>query len=165
MCVSRWPWIEDKFPTLSSGGLHFKRPFSGQPDTRWVCSLSSLPFAEEQPGSSQNEEDDDEVLTSSWPPIHCAFQSRLGDTLNKPSAAFLCPSQHLRWNWRWAPWIVNADPKWGFNNPCPILLSGCISHPKVGQKAVLKRNPTNGHWQIRRDEKLRGKIQVLNFKK
>ncbi|CAI9159297.1 unnamed protein product [Rangifer tarandus platyrhynchus] len=52
----------------------------------------------EQPGSSQN---DDEVLTSSWPPIHCAFQSRLGDTLNKQAlAACLCPSQHLRWNWR-----------------------------------------------------------------
>lgn len=47
-------------------------------------------------------------------PIHCAFQSRLGDTLNKALLLVRCPSQCLRWNQRWAPWIVNADPKGGF---------------------------------------------------
>ena len=46
-------------------------------------SVFSLPLPEEQPGSSQNEEDNNEVdlelaLTDR------AFQSRPGDTLNKP---------------------------------------------------------------------------------
>lgn len=74
---------EDKFPTLSSGGLHFRDPsVASQTPGGCAISLFFTSSPEEQPGSSQNEEEDNEVdleLALTRP-----FQSRPGDTLNKP---------------------------------------------------------------------------------
>lgn len=131
---------KQSFQTLSSGSLHFKTPFRGcpRPSMGWAVSLGfSLPL----PGRAVRLTKWGQGVDLELAPIHCAFQSTLGDTLNKPLLhAGVLPNAWGGTRNEFHELLMLIRNR-AFNNSCPHLFSGWSSHSKGGQEAVLTEQP------------------------
>lgn len=144
--VSHWPWIKNKVSNPQLWSLHFKTPFRGCPRP-WMGEQSVLVFSlplgwwwwgvRGAVKLTKWEQGVDLELA----PIHCAFQSRLGDTLNKPLLhAGILPNASGGTRNEFHELLMLVWSR-AFNNCFPHLFSGWSSHSRGGQEAVLTEKP------------------------
>lgn len=99
--------------------------------------------------------------TGCWPrvgPAPLCISKQIRRHFEQALTAVRCLSQRLRWNGRWAPWIVNADPNGALSNSCSVSSLGEHHLLHKGKRQSLKGSP-----EVITDKLERWEIQVCSF--